>query len=157
MCVTICGRFVPNEGRIAGYVTWIWRKYHAKWGVQMSGMNFQTRSSTGGRILGGNGRGIACPGFSVLRFRREFLSKMRIPKGKHPMLGICLSRQSPHKIFPSVRPSKYNILSWTVTGRCFTLDNWIDFTPKLWYTYIIAIHNHNIESGWLYARWKRND
>ena len=21
MCVTICGRFVPNEGRIAGYVT----------------------------------------------------------------------------------------------------------------------------------------
>jgi len=44
MCVTICGRFVPNEGRIAGYVTWIWRKYHAKWGVHMSGMNFQTRS-----------------------------------------------------------------------------------------------------------------
>jgi len=31
MCVTICGRFVPNEGRIVGYVTRIWRKYHAKW------------------------------------------------------------------------------------------------------------------------------
>ncbi|WP_416389857.1 DUF6783 domain-containing protein [Robinsoniella peoriensis] len=21
MCVTVCGRFVPNEGRVAGYVT----------------------------------------------------------------------------------------------------------------------------------------
>ncbi len=29
----------------------------------------------------GGGSGIACPGFSVLRFRREFLSRMRIPKG----------------------------------------------------------------------------
>ena len=31
--------------------------------------------------MGGGGSGIACPGFSVLRFRREFLSRMRIPKG----------------------------------------------------------------------------
>ncbi len=46
MCVTICGRFVPNERGVAGYVDRIWRKYHAKWGVQMAGMNFQTRSST---------------------------------------------------------------------------------------------------------------
>ena len=46
MCVTICGRFEPNEGRIAGYVTWIWLKYTAKWGVHLAGMNFQTRSST---------------------------------------------------------------------------------------------------------------
>ena len=29
----------------------------------------------------GGGSGNACPGFSVLRFRREFLSRMRIPKG----------------------------------------------------------------------------
>ncbi len=29
----------------------------------------------------GGGSGIACPGFSVLRFRREFLSRMRISKG----------------------------------------------------------------------------
>ena len=43
MCVTVCGRFVPNEGRIAGYVTRIWRKYHAKWGVQLAGMIFETR------------------------------------------------------------------------------------------------------------------
>ncbi|WP_395022193.1 DUF6783 domain-containing protein [Robinsoniella sp. RHS] len=21
MCITVCGRFVPNEGRVAGYVT----------------------------------------------------------------------------------------------------------------------------------------
>ena len=32
MYVTICRRFEPNEGRIAGYVTWIWLKYTAKWG-----------------------------------------------------------------------------------------------------------------------------
>ena len=32
--------------------------------------------STGGSFLGGSGSGIACPGFSVLRFRREFLSRM---------------------------------------------------------------------------------
>ena len=31
--------------------------------------------------MGGGGSGIACPGFSVLRFRREFLSRMRTPKG----------------------------------------------------------------------------
>ena len=28
-----------------------------------------------------SGSGIARPGFSVLRFRREFLSRIRIPKG----------------------------------------------------------------------------
>ena len=29
------------------------------------------------------------------------------------------------------------------------LDNWIDFAPELWYTYIVAISNgHNIESRW---------
>ncbi len=31
--------------------------------------------------MGDCGSGIACPGFSVLRFRREFLSRMRKPKG----------------------------------------------------------------------------
>ena len=45
LCVTVCGRFVPDEGRIAGYVTWIRGKYAAKWDVQMAGRNFNTRSS----------------------------------------------------------------------------------------------------------------
>lgn len=38
------GRFAPNQGDIAGYVHRIWRKYRAKWVVQMAGMNFKTRS-----------------------------------------------------------------------------------------------------------------
>ena len=45
MCVPICGRFFPNEGGIAGYVDRMRDKYIAKWGVQMAGMNFQTRSN----------------------------------------------------------------------------------------------------------------
>ena len=45
MCVPICGRFFPNEGDIAGYVDRMRDKYAAKWGVQMAGMSFQTRSS----------------------------------------------------------------------------------------------------------------
>ena len=44
MCFPICGRFVPNERGVAGYVDRIWCKYAAKWGTQMVGMNFQTRS-----------------------------------------------------------------------------------------------------------------
>ena len=45
MCVTLCGRFGPNERGVVGYGKRIWAKYAAKWGVQMAGMNFQTRSS----------------------------------------------------------------------------------------------------------------
>ncbi len=44
MCVPICGRFAPNERGVVGYAKRIWGKYTAKWGVQMAGMNFQTRS-----------------------------------------------------------------------------------------------------------------
>ncbi|WP_329602470.1 DUF6783 domain-containing protein [Enterocloster hominis (ex Hitch et al. 2024)] len=44
MCVPLCGRFGPDEGGVAGYVDRIGTKYAAKWGVQMAGMNFQTRS-----------------------------------------------------------------------------------------------------------------
>ncbi len=33
MCVTICGRFCPDEGAIAGYGNRIRAKYTAKWGV----------------------------------------------------------------------------------------------------------------------------
>ena len=42
MCVTICGRFCPDEGAVAGYGNRIRAKYTAKWGVQIAGMIFQT-------------------------------------------------------------------------------------------------------------------
>ena len=41
---TICGRFDPNEGDVVGYAERMRSKDAAKWGVQMAGMNFQTRS-----------------------------------------------------------------------------------------------------------------
>ena len=44
MCVTICGKFCPDEGAVAGYGNRIRAKYTAKWGVQIAGMIFQTRS-----------------------------------------------------------------------------------------------------------------
>ena len=44
MCVTICGRFRPDEGTVVGYGNRIRVKYTAKWGVQIAGMIFQTRS-----------------------------------------------------------------------------------------------------------------
>ena len=46
MCVTICGRFRPDEGAVAGYGNRIRVKYTAKWGMQIAGMIFQTRSKT---------------------------------------------------------------------------------------------------------------
>ncbi len=49
--------------------------------VSFAGVFPFTLPSTGGIFLRGGGSGIACPGFSVLRFRREFLSRMRILKG----------------------------------------------------------------------------
>ena len=51
MCVTICGRFCPDEGVVAGYDNRIRVKYTAKWGVQIAGMIFQTRSSYCGKVL----------------------------------------------------------------------------------------------------------
>ena len=45
MCVTICGRFRPDEGAVAGYGNRIRVKYTAKWGVQIAGMIFQTGSN----------------------------------------------------------------------------------------------------------------
>ena len=47
LCVTLCGRFGPNERGVVGYVKRIRAKYAAKWGVQMAEMNFQTGSSNG--------------------------------------------------------------------------------------------------------------
>ena len=45
MCVTICGRFCPDEDAVAGYGNRIRTKYTAKWDVQIVGMIFQTGSS----------------------------------------------------------------------------------------------------------------
>ena len=46
MYVTICGEFCSNKGVVAGYGNRIRAKYTAKWGVQIVGMIFQTRSNT---------------------------------------------------------------------------------------------------------------
>ncbi|MFR5151687.1 MAG: DUF6783 domain-containing protein [Ruminococcus sp.] len=40
MCVTICGKFCPDEGAVEGYGNRIRTKYTAKWGVQIAGMLF---------------------------------------------------------------------------------------------------------------------
>ena len=45
MCVTICEKFCSDEGAATGYVNRIRTKYNAKWGVQIAGMIFQTRSN----------------------------------------------------------------------------------------------------------------
>ena len=45
MCVTVCVKFVPDEGVVAGYDNRIRVKSPAKWGVQIAGMIFQTRSN----------------------------------------------------------------------------------------------------------------
>jgi len=44
MCVTVCGKLGPNEGGVMGYVDRMRAKFPAKWGVQITGMKFQTRS-----------------------------------------------------------------------------------------------------------------
>ncbi|MHA9742126.1 DUF6783 domain-containing protein [Robinsoniella peoriensis] len=44
ICAFQFGIFVPNTGYIARYVPFIRDKYTAKWGVQMAGMIYQTRS-----------------------------------------------------------------------------------------------------------------
>ena len=44
MCVTICGRFCPDEGAVAGYGNLIRTKYIAKWGGQIAEMFFKTCS-----------------------------------------------------------------------------------------------------------------
>ena len=43
--VSVCGRFYPNEGGVAGgYGNRMRVKYTAKWGLQLTKMIFQTRS-----------------------------------------------------------------------------------------------------------------
>ena len=43
-----------------------------------------------GVFLRGGGNGIACSGFSVLRFRRRFLSRMQTPRGKWAGMPISV-------------------------------------------------------------------
>ena len=45
MCVTIVGKFCPDEGAVAGYGNRIRVKSPAKWGVHIAGMIFQTGSN----------------------------------------------------------------------------------------------------------------
>ena len=49
MCVTIYGRFCPDEGVVAGYGNRIWTKYTAKWGVQAAEMVFQSEKEFAAR------------------------------------------------------------------------------------------------------------
>ena len=44
MCVTVCGKFVPDESVVAGYDNRIRDKSPAKWGVQIAGMILGARS-----------------------------------------------------------------------------------------------------------------
>ena len=68
MCVTICGRFCPDEGAVAGYGNRIRAKSPAKWGVQIAGMIFQTGSDRGADT--GNRKIL----FPVLTFSKNMLS-----------------------------------------------------------------------------------
>ena len=47
---TVCGKFAPDKGIVTGCENRIYDKDPAKWGVQIAGMIFQTRSSTLFRI-----------------------------------------------------------------------------------------------------------
>ena len=46
MCVTVCGKFVPDEGVVAGYDNRIRDKSPAKWGVQIAEIIFLARSGS---------------------------------------------------------------------------------------------------------------
>ena len=53
--VSVCGRFYPNEGGVAGYGNRMRVKYTAKWGLQIAEMIFQTRSKADAERLPGTG------------------------------------------------------------------------------------------------------
>ena len=46
LCVTLCERFLPDEGIVAGYADRIGDKSPAKWDVQLAGMNFHIHSGS---------------------------------------------------------------------------------------------------------------
>ena len=47
--VSVCGKFYPNEGGVAGYGNRMRVKYTANWGLQIAEMIFQTRSNVASR------------------------------------------------------------------------------------------------------------
>ncbi|WP_430472344.1 DUF6783 domain-containing protein [[Clostridium] symbiosum] len=75
MYVTICGRFGPNERGVVGYGKRIRAKSPAKWGMQMAGMNFQTRSSLQSSYK--HGRSSYRPHSRLRRTLRRFLPYTR--------------------------------------------------------------------------------
>ena len=105
MCVTICGRFCPDEGVVAGYDNRIRAKYTAKWGVQIAGMLFQTRSSKDKNIINGRIKSINIPhrytlsGVDIIRSFYALLERKIIPK-------MCPSNSPPFTFRRCVTPSR---------------------------------------------------
>ena len=78
MCVTICGRFRPDEGAVAGYGNRIRVKYTAKWGVQFAGMIFQMRSDILSFLLQRN----------MLKYSKNVKTKRLIAEIIFPTTGV---------------------------------------------------------------------
>ena len=79
MCVTICGRFCPDEGVVAGYDNRIRVKYTAKWGVQIAGMIFQTLWFTHHKKSSGRGhRNFFCAIISLYGRYPEYVAVIYI-------------------------------------------------------------------------------
>ncbi len=86
LCVPLCGRFAPNERGAVGCDKLIWGKYTAKWGVQMAGMNVQTRSK-------------ARPAFTHLKCKEGNTYCAALPTFYMKYLLYRLS-QTPSRAFP---------------------------------------------------------
>ena len=105
LCVPLCGRFGPDEGGVAGYVDRIGTKSPAKWGVQMAGMNFQTRpepSGTGaGQEAGAQTRALAFPMILISgsdKGRRPLSTASRRLRPARPCR--CIHPSHPHSTHP---------------------------------------------------------
>ena len=101
--------------------------------------------------MGGGGSGIACPGFSVLRFRREFLSRMRIPKGNRTrMSGLARFGMDADRGRPAACENQAHS-AWKIPGeksaRKTGTGNPAAATPQRTPTRASA-YKHNI-SGWI--------
>ena len=128
MCVTICGRFCPDEGVVAGYDNRIRAKYTAKWGVQIAGMLFQTRSSKDKNIINGRIKSINIPhrytlsGVDIIRSFYALLERKIIPKicpSNSPALHLQALRHPlpPSQQLPPQPPSCFFPRQYTVRGR----------------------------------------
>ncbi|WP_334300723.1 DUF6783 domain-containing protein [Blautia sp. MSJ-9] len=76
----MCGRFCSDEGVVAGYDNRIRAKYTAKWGVQIAGTIFQTRSNL--------------PDIFLHIFQYKRLVTVRFPP-EFPVLPQCLPCHRP--------------------------------------------------------------